>query len=122
MILWLDDFRNPAAHGYIFARWAKTYEEAIQLLQIGEITFASLDHDLGACPDCTEKMLHIGDMLTPETTFFNHCPHEKSGHDVVCWMEENNIWPIDGCKIHSMNPVGRDRMNQVIEKHYGRTF
>lgn len=104
MVLWLDDFRDPMKYGYLFARWAKTYEEAIQLLKTGEITFASLDHDLG-----WESTLGL-------TTF------EKTGYDVVSWMEEHNVWPINGVAVHSVNPVGVDRMEQVIERHYGRTF
>jgi hypothetical protein len=119
MRLWLDDVREPWKHGYIGAEWAKTYDEAIARLQEGDVTFASLDHDIGACDDCVRDLLHVGDMQTPETTFYNRCPHAKSGYDVVCWMEENNVWPVDGVVVHSMNPVGRLRMKQVIDRHYG---
>lgn len=118
MILWLDDLRSPAAHGYIGARWAKTYEAAIAALQSGDVLFASLDHDIGACAACTEAGLHIGDMETPETTFLNTCPHSKTGYDVVCWMEEHGVWPPHGVAVHSMNPVGRTRMQQAIDRHY----
>lgn len=120
MRLWLDDVREPWLHGFIGAEWAKTYDEAIARLRTGEVTFASLDHDIGACADCTEKLLHIGDMTSPETTFFNRCPHEKTGEDVVKWMEENNIWPAHGVRVHSMNPVGKQRMQAVIDRHYQR--
>ena len=94
MRLWLDDIRNPAWNyePRIFA-WAKTYEEAITLLETGGVTYASLDHDLGP---------------------------GKSGYDVVCWMEEHDVWPVDGVEAHSMNPVGRERMQVVIDKAYGR--
>ena len=118
MRLFLDDVRIPAQHGFIGAEWAKTYDEAIAMLKTGKVTFASLDHDIGACADCVEKNLHVGDMLTPETTFYNRCPHEKTGYDVVCWMEENHVWPPEGVRVHSANPVGRARMQQVIDKHY----
>lgn len=117
MRLWLDDVRDPAHYGHIGDTWAKTYAEAIRYLESGEVTSASLDHDIGACPECVAAMLHIGDMKTPETTFFNRCPHEKTGYDVVCWMEENNVWPRDGVRCHSANPVGRARIEQVIAKH-----
>lgn len=122
MILWLDDIRNPEQFGFIGATWAKNYDEAIVLLKSGDVTFASLDHDIGACQTCIEKGLHIGIMNSPETTFFNRCPHMKSGYDVICWMEEHNIWPKNGVRVHSMNPVGRDKMNQVILRQYGRLF
>ena len=118
MTLWLDDVREPWRHGFIGAEWAKTYDEAIAQLASGEVTFASLDHDIGACADCTREMKHIGDMKTPETTFYNRCPHEKTGYDVVCWMEQNNAWPRDGVRVHSANPVGRARMEAVIKRHY----
>lgn len=68
---------------------AKNYAEGIKALQeqIWEILF--LDHDLG---------------------------EEKTGYDVVCWLEKN---PINGPAIICLttsNPVGRDRMIQVIQK------
>ena len=44
-------------------RWAKTAEEAIDLLKTGKVEYASLDHDLG---------------------------FGGSGYDVVCWVEEND--------------------------------
>ncbi len=122
MILWLDDVREPARHGYIGAYWARNYDEAITILHTGAVTFASLDHDIGACGECEAAGLHVGDMKTAETTFYNRCPHAKSGYDVVCWMEENNVWPKDGVVVHSMNPVGRQRMQQVIDKHYAGVF
>lgn len=122
MKLWLDDVRDPRQYGFFDMYWAKNYDEAIAALKLGEITFASLDHDIGACNKCVSSLQHIGDMLTPETTFFNRCPHEKSGYDVVVFMEENDLFPINGVRVHSMNPVGKVRMNQVIFNHYGRTF
>jgi len=122
MKLWLDDIRDPKRYGYHDMYWAKNYNEAIAALKLGKVTFASLDHDIGACEDCVKSLSHIGDMRSPETTFFNHCSHEKSGYDVICFMEDNDIWPTDGVKVHSMNPVGKERMNQVIRKQYGRTW
>jgi len=122
MIFWLDDMRDPAQYGAIGATWAKNYDEAINILKRSTFTFASLDHDLGACAECTATGFHIGDMKTAETTFFNRCPHEKSGYDVLCWMEEHNIWPQNGIRIHSMNPVGRQQMEQIVFAHYGRNF
>lgn len=86
--MWLDD-KRPAPEGYI---WVKTAKEAIALLQEGQVTFASLDHDLG---------------------------FGGSGYDVVCFMERTGLWPRDGIKIHSMNPVGRQYMQMAIDRHYG---
>jgi hypothetical protein len=102
MILWLDDVRKPWEHGFVGADWAKNYDEAIKLLQTHLVTFASLDHDLSEQAALGEK---------PE--------HEKTGYDVVCWLEEHpQYWPPCGVIVHSMNPVGKARMEQVIKKHY----
>jgi hypothetical protein len=95
MRLWLDDIREPWKHGFIASEWAHTAQEAIALLKTGEITFASLDHDLS-----------------------EEAEDEETGYTVVCWMEENNVWPADGVIVHSMNPVGRARMESVIRRHY----
>lgn len=101
MKLWLDDIRDPWKHGFIACEWARTADEAIARLKAGDITFASLDHDLS-----------IDDTMgTPKG--------EKTGYDVVCWMEENGVWPEDGVRVHSMNPAGKARMQAVISKHYG---
>lgn len=121
-MLWLDDIRDPAGHGFLNAYWAKNYTEAINAMANYQFDAASLDHDLGACAECTAKGTHIGDMRSPETTFYGYCPHAKTGHDVICWMEENKYWPEFGVRVHSANPVGRQRMEQVIRAHYGRNF
>lgn len=99
MRLWLDDVREPWKHGFIVSKWAKTADEAIEFLKTGEITFASLDHDLADDTMGTAK-------------------GEKTGYDVVCWMEENDVWPEDGVIVHSLNLAGKARMEQVINKHY----
>lgn len=104
MRLWLDDIREPWKYGFISCEWVKTADQAIERLKQGDITFASLDHDLST--DDT--------MGKPKG--------EKTGYDVICFMEKHNIWPIDGVRVHSMNPVGRMRMEQVIFKQYGRNF
>lgn len=99
--LWLDDIRDPALFGYIGWVWAKTAKDAIALLETGLVTEASLDHDLSVehypwnCKDIDK------------TT--------GTGYDVVCWMEEHNVWPVNGTRVHSQNPAGRQRMEQVIK-------
>lgn len=102
MRMWLDDVREPWKHGYIACEWAKNYYQAIAMLRTGLITFASLDHDLS-----------IEDTMGEPSG-------EKTGYDVVCWMEENDVWPSEGVTVHSMNPAGRARMQAVIDKHYRR--
>lgn len=96
--LWLDDVRDPVRQGYVGWTWVKTADEAIALLKTGTVVRASLDHDL--------------DM---QATLGN-APTEKTGYDVVCWMEANNVWPPEGTRVHSMNPSGRARMEAAIRR------
>lgn len=97
-------YEIPAMFGYIGAVWAKTYEEAIALLETGEVSFCSLDHD-----------------LTVNQTLGNE-DGEKTGHDVLIFIEQYNLWPVDGMACHSQNASGRLRILQGIEKHYGKLF
>jgi hypothetical protein len=107
MKLWLDDVREPHRFGCIGWTWAKTADEAIAHLSTGNVTQASLDHDLA-------WEYYPWNCVSPSEY------KEKSGYAVVCWMEENNMWPIDGVRVHSMNPVGKERMESVIAKHYSK--
>jgi hypothetical protein len=101
MILWLDDIRPPRIPGAV---WVKTADEAIAALKTGKVEYASLDHDLSI--DAVFGVLQEG---------------EKTGYDVVLWMEENGVFPPDGVGVHSMNPVGKARMIAGIDRLYARS-
>jgi hypothetical protein len=91
MKLWVDDVR-PLPQDYDFL--AKTYEEAVLLLQTGIITHISLDHDLGT---------------------------EKTGYDIAKFIEENAINGTLGkmiCKVHSMNPIGVINIKLALRNAY----
>jgi hypothetical protein len=111
MKLWLDDIRDPKKFGHDGTDWiwVKTADEAIICLKFGNVTEASLDHDL------TDEQMeggYLGEIREDG---------QKSGYDVVRWLELHpQHWPPDGVKIHSMNPAGRKRMQQVIDRHYNR--
>lgn len=108
MKLWLDDIREPWKFGKLGWTWAKTAEEAINYLRSGKVEEASLDHDLTA-----EQMIKGGFLGQ-----VYECG-QKSGYDVVCWLEEHpEFWPPQGCHVHSANPAGRKRMQQVIDRFY----
>ena len=110
MILWLDDVRKPWQHGYIGVTWAKTADEAITILSTQTVEFASLDHDLA-------------DEHYPWADVQPKNYREKTGYDVVLWLEANpDKWPVRGVRIHSANPVGKKRMEQVVYNHYGRLW
>ena len=86
MRVYLDDIRE-APEGWTRAR---TAEEAIALLETGEVEEISLDHDLG------EGM---------------------SGYDVATWMEMQVA--LSGfippkVKVHWANPVGRDNIMAAV--------
>jgi len=87
MRLWLDDVR-PGPEGWV---WAKTLEEAKELLLTGQVEEASLDHDLG--------------------------DGENDGSALVRWMAEQNVWPKKRPRIHSANPVGVNYMRGVIDRY-----
>ena len=97
MKLWVDDIR-PAPIGWY---WAKNFEQAVKLFQSYKITHASLDHD-----------------LAPEHYVENAETKEKTGYDLINWMERFKIWPSESCVVHSLNPVGARRMAEVIARHY----
>jgi hypothetical protein len=93
MWVFLDDIR-PCPNGWTPAR---TYDEAIELLKSGRVVGMSFDHDLGL------------------VTEFG----EKTGYDVLKWIEEQVIMhdfcpPIE-MTIHSANPVGHQNMRRAIE-------
>lgn len=88
-LIWLDDERiAPAIADY----WAKSYDEAIEIFKNNEdkIFIVDFDHDLGK---------------------------NKTGYDVAKYIVENNI-PMIAYKVHSMNPIGRANIDQLLS-HYG---
>lgn len=106
MRLWLDDIREPPGEGWTVAR---TADEAIDLLRNPKhyFTLASLDHDLGHCPACTE----CKGWGSP-----CGCRCHLSGNFVVNWMVSEGVWP-ERVRIHSMNPVGAQNMKATLERY-----
>lgn len=110
--LWLDDVRDPAHFGRIGWTWVKTVDEAKALLMTGHVRRASLDHDLGACPDCLQAWKDS----TLWADAMPNCEHFGTGYTLVCWMEETGHWPTQETEVHSANPVGASRMRQAIRR------
>ena len=115
MFLWLDDVRDPEKYGHLRKDgwvWAQTADEAIYWLRKKEVESASLDHDLTF--DQMSRGGYYGQI---------HEDGMKSGYDVVKWLEEHpEYWPPRGVHVHSANPAGKARMEQVILRHYGQNF
>jgi hypothetical protein len=85
------------------------------------VTHASLDHDLADEHYEAVNMQERQDM----TGFVFEPPafREKTGYAVVEWLEANPaFWPSGGVRVHSMNTVGKLRMEVVIKRYYGRLF
>ena len=95
--LFVDDERkfNPdVLKDDIVLITCRTYSSAIEVLghcrDNGWKAWVDLDHDLGEA---------------------------KTGYDICKFIVENQI-PILGYSLHTMNPVGRQNMNQLLS-HYG---
>lgn len=88
MRVWLDDLRQMPEG---FDRHVRTAEEAIALLSTKKVTHISFDHDLG---------------------------EKQSGYDVATWIEQQAFTmnlPRLTWQVHSMNPVGADRIRMAME-------
>ena len=87
MKMWLDDMRKPPKDFV----WVKTAKEAIGWIDQGIVEFIDLDHDLGE-----------GDGTG----------YEVAAHiEAMAW--EGRLKPM-GWAVHSMNPVGANRMRAAM--------
>lgn len=91
--LLIDDQRNLQAD-----YTARTYSEGIAQLKKTKWETLLLDHDLGCFDEKTGR--------------------EKTGYDIVCWLERNPKYLPKRIQLVTSNPVGRSRMLQVIQGLY----
>ncbi len=93
MKIFLDDVRDTP-EGYVRCYWP---EEVIELLKTHPVSELSLDHDLGD-------------------------DEKGTGYDVLKWIEEevytNNFNPPKVIKVHSANPIAKQRMLSAIASIY----
>jgi len=92
--VWLDDTR-PAPKGWVRCFWP---DEVIELLESGEVTHLDLDHDLG-------------DVGNPNG--------ERTGNDVLLWLEEKIFtkefeYKIPSIFLHADNASARQKMRAAI--------
>lgn len=99
MRLYLDDYRKQP-EGWERAFTAK---QAKEILHDGLVKYASLDHDLEGTHHWYDEN---GEFVEYE-----------SGHDVVKFMVEHDIWPEEGLRIHTDNVVGRENMMSLIDEY-----
>jgi len=92
MQLLIDDVRTMPVDKIV-----RTYDEGIQALQENKWDIVWLDHDLGCFKD----------------------GKEYTGYTILCWLEENPRFLPRSIRLITSNPVGRARMQMVIDKLYG---
>lgn len=91
--LLIDDMRDIKADVV-----ARTFDEGIDALKTqGPFDILYLDHDLG---DFENK-------------------YERTGYHIMCFLEENQQYLPKKIVIVSSNPVGRQKIQMVIDKLYG---
>lgn len=99
MKLWIDDIRE-APVGWI---WAKNFIEAVEHIVTGEVEEVSFDHDLGLNEDGTES---------------------STGYTIALFyaelVENETVPKPTTASVHSMNPVGRQRIQGVIDRYLTR--
>jgi CheY-like chemotaxis protein len=104
-ILLIDDLRDLRilAPRYIGdasyeGRTARNYNDGIRALHDGPWDLLLLDHDLGDYENGVER----------------------TGYDIACYIEEHpELLPAKTIVVSS-NPVGRQKINQVVEKLYAQ--
>lgn len=103
--MWLDDLR-VAPPGWTHVH---TVAEAENFMLHNDVDEASLDHDLGHALDCPG--CHLG--AHPDTKHID----APNGKHFVLWLIESGKWPKSRPNVHSQNPVGRETMNQLINRY-----
>ena len=93
-VLAIDDSRDMTQASVV----ARNYDEGIRQLQInGPWDVLLLDHDLAS---------------------FDEAGKEKTGYDIMCWLEENTQFLPGKIECVSANPVGRARIISVCVSLY----
>lgn len=93
--LFLDDCRKAPDYTWDVVR---NYDQFVAYIQLhGVPDIISFDHDLGQ-----EESV------------------EKTGYDCAKWLVERGLLPSKGYYVHSMNPVGKDNIDFVMQGGYLR--
>lgn len=105
-VLLIDDIRdiemvmpNYRSYSDFTATTVRNFQMGIIALKMhGPFDILFLDHDLAS---------------------FDENGKEKTGYDIMCFLEENPEYLPGEISIVSSNPVGRRNMQVVIDKLYG---
>ncbi len=99
-ILFVDDERDPPEKDALHTVVARNYNMAILFLTLHKFQEVSLDHDIAS---------------------FDGLGKEKTGYDIALWLanrkmnNEGYVPPV--IRVHSMNPVGRNNIQSVINRY-----
>jgi hypothetical protein len=110
--LWVDDIRRPPDDTWA---WARRNHEALLILQSGEITECSLDHDMGLHehdpdqPNADEERIPMEHQLEPD------------GRALVDEMIRRDLVP-PKITIHSWNIYCANVMRKTLEAHGHRAI
>jgi hypothetical protein len=126
--LFLDDFREPTdCFGYVkslgirpdtyLGDWivAKNYAHFVKIIQEkGLPTVVSFDHDLA-------DEHYQGEISSPESweEYYSSEYREMTGCDCAKWLIEHcrtNSLTLPHCYCYSMNPIGRENINNLIKR------
>lgn len=89
--IWVDDIR-PAPAGYMHCKTTESAIDLIKTVKAENVKILDLDHDAG-----------------------DYAPFGGDYINILNWLEYHDInIPIS---IHSMNPVGRNRMLSIIKRN-----
>jgi len=104
MQVYLDDMRDPPGNPHDWIVLRSFYELVGFVHETGlfPIRLISFDHDLG---DSYGRPL-------------------KTGYDAAVWLtefSEDDFCPDFQYQIHSSNPVGRENIRQLMNRHFERT-
>lgn len=110
-VLLIDDERSFGGEGNGVTMIARTYNEGISALMDAQgWDELLLDHDLG-----------MGSYVLTSDEEFERTGRnfiEYTGYDIMCFLEEHPEYLPKKINIVSSNPVGRIRMQQVINRLY----
>jgi hypothetical protein len=120
--IYLDDER-PTPRGWVRAYTRDGMISLLQQTPVESVGVISLDHDLGMCTECTElynqrRFGELASLLPDNPGGYYTCVHNGTGYEVGLWMEANGYLPETPPRVHSMNPVGKARMQAGIKSMY----
>lgn len=103
MKLWLDDIRRPPDDSWEWCSNGHEFRDWLHSDWRHTITHISFDHDIAT---------------------YDGYGNEITGYTCLCWVEKlaftDANFELPEMTVHSANPVGRQKMQKVIDRLNGR--